>query len=62
MCGDSELNDMYKTLEALKADIKGRETMLRNLPRSGVVAPETGEMIYPPARSSKTIIKTTFKK
>lgn len=62
MCGDSQLNDMYKTLEALKADIKERETMLRNLPRSGVVAPETGEMIYPPARSSKTIIKTTFKK
>ena len=25
MCGDSRLNDMYKTLEALKADIKERE-------------------------------------
>ena len=28
MCGDSRLNDMYKTLEALKVDIKEREEML----------------------------------
>lgn len=62
MCGDSRLNDMYKTLEALKADIKEREELLKKLPRSGMADPETGEMIYPPARSSKTIIKTTFKK
>ena len=52
MCGDSELNDMYKTLEALKADIKERETMLRNLPRSGVVAPETGDLRPAPVRQS----------
>lgn len=35
MCGDSRLNDMYKTLEALKMDIKEREMMLRNMPVSG---------------------------
>ena len=53
---------MYKTLEAVKADIREREAMLKSLPASGMADPETGEMVYPPARSSRTIIKTTFKK
>lgn len=62
LCGDSKLADMYATMEALKADIKERETMLRNLPISGMADPDSGEVIYPPARSSKTTIKTTFKR
>ena len=62
MCGDSRLNDMYKTLEALKADIKEREEMLKKLPSTGMADPDTGEVLFPPARSSKTTIKTTFKK
>lgn len=62
MCGDSKLADMYATLEALKADIKERETMLKHVPSSGVVDPDTGVVLFPPARSSKTVIKTTFKK
>lgn len=62
LCGDSKLADMYATMDALKADIKERETMLRNLPMSGMVDPDYGEVIYPPARSSKTTIKTTFKR
>ena len=61
-CGDSKLYDMYASLESLKADIKERETMLRQLPVSGLADPQTGEMLYPPVRSSKTSIKTTFKK
>lgn len=61
-CGDSKLIDMYATLDALMADIKDREKTLRSLPVSGLADPETGEMLYPPARSSKTTIKTTFKK
>lgn len=61
-CGDSRLADMYKTLEALKADIKDREDMLKRLPRTGMADPDTGEVLFPPARSSKTTIKTTFKK
>lgn len=60
MCGDSKLRDMYETLEALKVDIKEREMMLRSMPASGLADPETGEVLFPPARSSKTIIKTTF--
>ena len=62
MCGDSRLNDMYKTLEALKVDIKEREEMLKKLPRTGMADPDTGEVLFPPARSSKTTVKTTFKK
>lgn len=60
-CGDSRLNDMYATRKALDADIKARENMLRALPASGMADPETGEILYPPVRTSKTIIKTTFK-
>lgn len=61
-CGDSKLADLYALRDANAADIKAREAMLRKLPASGMADPDTGELIYPPARSSKTTIKTTFKK
>lgn len=62
ICGDSEL----KELEAMKAEIeeriKERQNFLKHIPISGVADSVTGEVVYPPARFSKTIIKTTFKK
>lgn len=61
-CGDSKLADLYALRDANAADIKAREAMLKNLPASGMADPDTGEMVYPPARSAKTTIKTTFKK
>lgn len=61
-CGDSQLLEMYNTRDALLASIKERENTLKNLPLSGMADPATGEVIYPPAKSSKTIIATTFKK
>lgn len=61
-CNDSTLAELYDQLEALKAKIKAREDMLKHLQPSGVVDPDTGEIMYPPVRSSKTAIKTTFKK
>jgi len=61
-CRDSKLLEMYNTRDALLADIKERENTLKNLPLSGMADPNTGELIYPPAKSSKTIITTTFKK
>lgn len=61
MCGDPKLSDMYATRDTMLADIKDREAMLKNLPQSGMVDPETGEIIYPPAKSSRTTIKVTFK-
>ena len=61
-CGDSKLADLYALRDANAAEIKAREAMLKNLPASGMADPKTGEMVYPPARSAKTTIKTTFKK
>lgn len=61
-CGDSILNDLEAQRYALDVQIKARQTMLKHIPISGMASPETGELVYPPARSSKTIIKTTFKK
>ena len=61
-CGDSKLAELYALRDANAAEIKAREAMLKALPASGMADPETGEMVYPPARSAKTTIKTTFKK
>lgn len=61
-CNDSTLAEMYASRDTLLADIKARENTLKNLPLSGMVNPDTGEVVYPPAKSSKTIIATTFKK
>ena len=61
-CSDSTLASLYAQRENLNAEIKSREAMLNNLPSSGMADPETGEMYYPPVRTSKTIIKTKFKK
>lgn len=61
-CGDSKLAALYDKLEALKAEIKCREDMLKHLQPQGAADPDTGEIMYPPARSSKTTIRTTFKK
>lgn len=60
-CGDTVMDEYIKQLDDLKLKIKDREKFLKNIPASGVVDPETGSFIYPPAKSSKTIIKTTLK-
>lgn len=61
-CGDSRLEELYRMRQALDSDIKEREAFLKSIPLSGVALPETGEVVYPPAKTSKTIIRTTFKK
>ncbi|MEG2064699.1 MAG: hypothetical protein RRY23_06100 [Alistipes sp.] len=61
-CGDSTREKMIAELEALSQRIKEREQMLKALPLSGLADPETGEMLFPPAKSSTTTITTTFKK
>jgi hypothetical protein len=61
-CGDSELEELYKMRQVLDESIKQREAFLKNIPIAGIVIAETGELVYPPAKSSKTTIKTTFKK
>lgn len=61
-CGDSELAELYKMRLTIDESIKQREAFLKNIPIKGIVNPETGELVYPPAKSSRTTIKTTFKK
>ena len=61
-CNCQALDDLYKMRDAVMADIKEKEKLLRALPASGLTDPDTGEIFYPPARSSKTTLKVTFKK
>lgn len=61
-CGDSKLAELYGRMEGLKNEIKAREDMLKHLQPKGAADPDTGEIMYPPVKSSKTNIETTFKK
>ena len=60
-CNDPIMDEYLKQKEELEAKIKERGKFLQNIPSSGIVDPETGTFIYPAAKSSKTIIKTTLK-
>ena len=59
--GDSE----WAILEAQAKEIgekkKMREKFLQSIPPSGTVSPETGEHIYPPAKTSQTTVAVTLK-
>lgn len=61
-CGDSKLAEMYAVRDRILADIKDREKMLKNIPATGMADAETGEVIYPAVKTSKTQIKVTIKK
>lgn len=60
-CNDPVMDHCQIQEEEVKNKIKERAKFLNNIPTSGIVDPETGCFIYPPAKSSKTIIKTTIK-
>lgn len=65
VCGDPELERLYAEAEGIKERIKARETFLRGIDgHLSVLDENTGEVrfIYPPARTSRTTIKLTFKK
>jgi hypothetical protein len=62
LCGDSVLSSLEHELFEISAKIKARQQFLKCLPISGCADPTTGEVIYPPTKSSKTTIKTTFKR
>ena len=62
MCNDDELAELEAMKREIEQRIKSRQATLKALPISGLADPNTGAMIYPPAKSSKTTIKTTFKK
>ena len=61
-CGDSTLAELESLKRDVEIKIKARQEMLKHMPLSGMADPDTGEVILPPVRTSKTIIKTTLKK
>lgn len=61
-CQDSTLVELENMKAEIEGRIKERQQMLKTLPLSGMADPETGELLLPPTKSSKTSIKTTFKK
>ena len=64
-CQDHVINDLESRKKALDDQIKARQKFLKNLPSGGatVIDEETGEVntLYPPSRSSSTIIKATIR-
>ena len=58
---DSELNELQLNAADISEKIKARQKYLQSLPENGAVNPETGEVNYRPAKSSKTIVKLTLK-
>ena len=58
--GDSEWALLDAQIKKLSEKKKAREEFLQAIPPTGTVSPETGEMIYPPAKSSTTSIAVTL--
>lgn len=64
-CQDHVINDLESRKKTIDDQIKARQKFLKNLPLDGatVIDEETGEVktLYPPSRSSSTIIKATIR-
>ncbi len=60
-CKDSEWSELQTQLKALKEKIKERENLLKSL-KAPIADAETGEIIYPPAKKTNTILNLTLKK
>jgi hypothetical protein len=60
-CGCSEYEELQERKAEIDAQIKLLEKILKAMPTSGLADTQTGEIWYPPVKSSKTIIKATKK-
>lgn len=60
-CGSSEYAELQEAKAGIDSRLKEIEKALKAMPISGMANPETGEMWYPPVKTSKTIIKATTK-
>lgn len=61
-CGSSEYEELVKTREDIDTRIKQLEKALKAMPERGLADTFTGEVWYPPTKTSKTIIKATTKR
>lgn len=59
-CNDSELNELNEQIEKLTKEKKEREAFLKTL-KTEFARVDTGEIIYPPKKSSQSIINITLK-
>lgn len=60
-CGCSEYEELLERKAEIDAQLKVLEKTLKAMPVSGLADTQTGEIWYPPVKSSKTIIKATKK-
>lgn len=61
-CGSSEYAELQEAKAGIDCRLKEIEKALKAMPISGMADPATGEMWYPPTRTSTTIIKATTKR
>lgn len=61
-CGCSEYAELQEARAGIDNRLKEIEKALKVMPVSGMADPETGEMWYPPVKTSKIIIKATKKR
>lgn len=61
-CGCSEYEELVQKRSQIDAEIKQLEKCLKAMPVSGMADTNSGEIWFPPVKTSKTIIKTTTKK
>lgn len=60
-CGCSEYEELQERKAEIDAQIKLLEKILKAMPVSGLADTQTGEIWYPPVKSSKTVIKANKK-
>jgi hypothetical protein len=60
-CNDSVMDDILKREDIIKKEKDERIKFLKTIPIEGVVNPSTGEMIYPPTKSSTTTLVVKLK-
>ncbi|MBQ5844229.1 MAG: hypothetical protein IIW52_05180 [Alistipes sp.] len=61
-CGSSEYAELQEARVSIDKRLKEIEKALKAMPTSGLADPNTGEIWYPPVKSSKTIIKAMTKR
>ena len=57
---DEEWRELNAAVLAATEARKARETMLRAIPPTGLADPDTGALLFPPARFSTTTLKVTY--
>lgn len=60
-CGDEELAALRDKLDEIQSKIKEREGMLKSFPSTGLADPNNGNMLYPPTKTSTTILQVSLK-